>query len=320
MQTVSFSYRVGHSTVCKIISETCAAIWTALQPIYLKAPSLDVQWKKISEDFYNMWNFPNCVGAIDGKHVNIQAPPNSGSEFYNYKGFHSIVLLAVCDANYCFTLVDVGDNGRHSDGGVLANSDFGKAMENEQLGLLCPSLIPDTTIRTPYMFVGDEAFPLKSYMQRPYPGRHLPERKRIFNYRLSCARRTIENTFGILVARWRIFHRPINVHPDKVSSIVKATCCLHNFLKVDDGCQTSSNRRYCPSNFTDYEDRHGAVVPGDWRSLAQGTTGISNLRHVGSNTHSQSAAGLRDTLAALFDSPQGALPWQYTYIRSCGPN
>ena len=67
--------------------------------------------------------------SIDGKHIVIQAPASSGSSFYNYKGTFSIVLLAVCDARFCFTLLDIGNYGRHSDGGVFANSAFGEAME-----------------------------------------------------------------------------------------------------------------------------------------------------------------------------------------------
>ena len=124
---------------------------------------------------------------IDGKHVVMQAPSHSGSTFFNYKGTHSIVLMAVCDANYCFTLIDIGDAGRHSDGGVLSNSAFGQAMEVGKLSFPEPELIPGIASALPYVFVGEAAFPLKMYMLRPYPGRFLPESKRIFNYRLSRA-------------------------------------------------------------------------------------------------------------------------------------
>ena len=129
MQTIAFSYRLGHSTVCKIIDDTCEAIWNALAVDYLRPPSSQEDWKRISESFYRLWNFPNCIGAIDGKHIVMQAPHRSGSTFFNYKKMHSIVLMAVCDA-HCFTYVDIGDYGRHSDGGVFSHSNFGKSMEH----------------------------------------------------------------------------------------------------------------------------------------------------------------------------------------------
>ena len=96
----------------------------------------------------------------------------------------------------------------------------------------------------PYFFVGDAAFPLKTYMLRPYPGRNLPESKRIFNYRLSRARRTIENTFSIMATKFRIFRRPMIANPDKVTRITKAVCCLHNYLKVSEASNAPSNRPY----------------------------------------------------------------------------
>ena len=66
-------------------------------------------WLDIATKFDNKWNFPHCLGAIDGKHIIIQAPPRSGSTFFNYKKSFSIVLLAVCNDNYEFTLADIGD-------------------------------------------------------------------------------------------------------------------------------------------------------------------------------------------------------------------
>ena len=57
-------------------------------------------------------DFPHCAGALDGKHVVIQAPTKSGSLFFNYKKSFSIVLLALCDASYQFTAVDIGKASR----------------------------------------------------------------------------------------------------------------------------------------------------------------------------------------------------------------
>ena len=232
MQTISFSFRLGHSTVCGIIDNTCDAIWNALSPDYLRTPRNSEEWRRISAGFESAWNFPHCIGAIDGKHVVMQAPSNSGSEFYNYKGTHSIVLMAVCDSNYCFTLLDIGNYGRHSDGGVLSNSVFGQAMERGSLGLPDPDYIGSQRILLPYYFVSDSAFPLKTYMLRPYPGKYLDDQKCIFNYRLSRARRIIENAFGILATKFRIFRRPIIAEAEKVTKITKAACALHNFLKI----------------------------------------------------------------------------------------
>ena len=316
MQTISFSYRVGLSTVAGIINQTCEAIWNVLQPEYLKRPSDAAQWKRISEGFEKKWNFPHCVGAIDGKHVVMQAPARSGSTYFNYKSTHSIVLLAICDADYCFTLIDVGDAGRHSDGGVLNNSVFGQAMEKGELSLPEDSIIPGICVPVPYLFVGDTAFPLKTYMFRPYPGRFLPENKSIFNYRLSRARRTIENTFGIMVLKFRIFRRPIISNPDKVTCITKAVCCLHNYLKISEASSPSSSRHYCPPGYIDREDVNGNIIPGDWR-LVDNDGGMTNIARLGSNTYSRSAAELRDDFMNYFASPLGSVVWQLQHVHSC---
>ena len=150
--------------------------------------------------------------------------------------------MAVCDAKYRFLIIDIGDSGSHSDGGVFANTAFGKALNKNLISLPQPSPLENEidSEAVPYCFVGDEAFPLKIILMRPYPGQQLPLDKRIYNYRLSRARRVIENTFGIVSARWRIFRRPIISSVENAVLFTKTACLLHNFLQ--DNCSDT----YCP--------------------------------------------------------------------------
>lgn len=203
-QTVGFSFRVGFKTVGNIVREVCDAIWEELSPKYLKVPD-KTEWEKIRTDFWKVWNVPNCIGSIDGKHCTIQAPSNSGTDYFNYKKFFSIILLAVVDANYCFTVIDVGATGRQSDGGVLGNTCFFKKLEANELHLPDSKSLPNTSISLPNYFLGDEAFPLKTFLMRPYGGKLLSEPKKVYNYRHSRGRRVVENAFGILSSKWRIF-------------------------------------------------------------------------------------------------------------------
>jgi len=130
--SIALHHRVGESTVRAIIDETCSVIIDILSPIYLKQPN-EKDWLRISEGFKLYWNMPNCIGAIDGKHVVIQAPPNSGSLYFNYKKTFSIVLLAICDHEYKFTLVDIGAYGSESDGGIFNRSEIGQGIKNNTL-------------------------------------------------------------------------------------------------------------------------------------------------------------------------------------------
>ena len=94
--TIRTSYRISTSVISQIIPETCNALWKVLlENEYKDIPKTEKQWCEIADGFYRSWNFPNLVGAIDGKHVLIQAPPRSGSVYFNYKETFSIVLMAV---------------------------------------------------------------------------------------------------------------------------------------------------------------------------------------------------------------------------------
>lgn len=195
----------------------------------LQFPSSSADWDNSADEFHSRWNFPLCMGALDGKHVAFRARKEDGAFYRNYKGFNSIVLLALVDANCRFLYINVGCNGRISDGGVLRESNLTQLIEEAAQNFSLEKTIGNG--RTlPYVIVADSAFPLRKNIMKPYPHRSLEEPKRVFNARLSRARHTVEHAFGILASRFRVLPTTINLGSHKVDSIVQACCALHNFL------------------------------------------------------------------------------------------
>ena len=109
---------------------------------------------------------------------------NFGTLYYNYTGFLSIVLLAVCDASYCFTLYDLGGHGSNNDSGILLNSEMGRRLEEERMNLPTAEDLDGCSYKPlPYYLLGDEIFPLKPWLIRPFPGKNMTEEERVYNYR-----------------------------------------------------------------------------------------------------------------------------------------
>ncbi|KAL5243347.1 hypothetical protein ACI65C_010757 [Semiaphis heraclei] len=185
MVSIMYSFRIGKATITKIIYECCTVLWDTLYKKVLLQP-IRSNWVQVAKQFYEQWQIPNCCGALDGKHVVHQAFANSGSTNFNYKGSHSTVLLALCDANYYFTIVDIGSPGRCSDGGIFKECTLGKAILEKKIDFPEPIEIDSANGKIPYYIIADEAFPLMENIMRPYPGRgkaHLPIRESVFNYR-----------------------------------------------------------------------------------------------------------------------------------------
>ena len=126
-------------------------------------------------------------------------------------------------------------------------------------------------------------------------GRETDIEKRIFNYRLSRARRISENAFGILSARWRIFRRPIEAQPVVVDSIIKSTVVLHNYLKKTDYV-TEPTRRYVSPSLVDSEANDGCVVSGEWRNITQNDANLRRVGRTSTNTSSQYAQNVREKI------------------------
>ena len=204
-------FRMGKSTIHKIIKQTCDALWEVLKAEILPKPTEET-WKRIECGFRTRWQFPNCIGALDGKHVMIRKPFHSGSKFWRYKGYNTIVLMALVDHEYRFSCVDIGAYGSNSDENVFKSLKFGHKLLTRTLNVPAPKVLPNYAGHgpMPHVFVADEAFPLNEYIMQPYPRYRessLPKDEAIFNYRLSRARMVVENSFGILAMRWRLFER-----------------------------------------------------------------------------------------------------------------
>ena len=295
---IARSFRMGDSTCASCIYSTLDAIWTHLGPKYLGPPTAE-NWIASEKVFRAKWNFPHCVAAADGKHIQLQSPRNTGSVYHNYKGTFSTVLLALVDANYCFRYVSVGSAGREGDAGIFADSDLGRRLEDGSLGLPPSSRLPGSTsgIAMPHVIVGDEAFPLKTYLLRPYPGSKIGDPKcHTFNKRLSRARMVVECAFGILAQRFRCFRGPLQVEPENAKRIVRAACVLHNLLreKVMNNDGKSLPQEQADETGEAYEGIAGAFgeLPG----------------RIASNMHSRLAREVRDRFADYF-SGEGTLGW-----------
>ena len=140
--------------------------------------------------------------------------------------------MAVSDANYCFTLIDIGQNGSNNDNGVLSRSEMGKRLSAGEMNNPETRSLPGCPFDPlPFYFLGEAIFSLKIWLIRPYPGKMLQEDQSVYNYRHARPRRVIENAFGILVARWRIFNASINTSIENVEKYVKAAVVLHNYLR-----------------------------------------------------------------------------------------
>ncbi|XP_062592693.1 uncharacterized protein LOC134254164 [Saccostrea cucullata] len=210
-----------------------------------------------------------------------------------------MVILALVDADYKFLWVDVGANGASSDAGVFNRSGLEPSLRMGTLGLPPPDPLPNDDQDTPYFIVGDDAFPLRTYLMKPYSHRYLTRQERICNYRFSRGRRVVENAFGILANRFRCLLTTMRLRPANVMRVAKACLTLHNIMRI----------RYprIQNADLDLEDDEGQLIPGAWRDNAV----MQDVQAAGRGPRT-TAAGKeqRAYLKNYFNSPAGSVPWQ----------
>ena len=174
-----------------------------MENIYLPEPTTEI-WEQSAKGFEDVWQFPNCIGSIDGKHITIKCPNKTGSNHFCYLNKFSIVLMAIVGPDYRFICVDIGGYGKNSDGGIFDSSNMGQRFEAGLMNIPKDKPLPGQNESCSHVLIGDEAFALKPYLMRPFPYRQsrLNPLKQNYNIRLCKARRVVENAFGILVQKW----------------------------------------------------------------------------------------------------------------------
>ncbi|KAK3931751.1 Protein ALP1-like [Frankliniella fusca] len=311
--SLSFLFRVSNQAISKIVLETTSVIWSVLKKTVF--PKLDRDlWLKTAAEFEVMWNIPHCLGAVDGKQVYIKAFPHSGSRWFGYKKRHCMTFMGVSNAKHQFIIVESGASGKRSDANIFHRSNFASKLIHGQLNIPPSCPVSGLTENLPFFFVGDNAYPKSGNFAVPFKGMSLKDEEMVYNYRLSRARRVVENAFGILCARFRIMFRPIEGSPSLVRSIILCCLALHNMHLQDEESVPPAARKYKPFKYADFYREDRSVVYGRWRNEdpnAEKSLFHQLVKQSSSLPKQQSAKGLdlQEMLVRYFVIK--SVPWQW---------
>lgn len=231
-------FMISRNRISVIIKKVTTVIVSTLSKEFDFRPRSAACWKKIADRFYERWQLPNCIGAVDGKHCFITKFGKTGSYTINYHGWPSVVLLAVCDADYIIRHFNVGSFGGRSDGGIWSEDILGRGLASGQF--LQQGFIPAAEPlpgdeqqqlgSVNHYIVCDDAFKLLPHCMKPYSGQ-ISKTQDFTNYRFSRGRMTIECVFGHLSRRWKILNH-LTTGEETTRLIIKCLVHLHNFLRL----------------------------------------------------------------------------------------
>ncbi|XP_037931000.1 putative nuclease HARBI1 [Teleopsis dalmanni] len=227
-RTVGNLFGVSKSSVCIILKEFCTEVWKIMQPIYLNQYLLSEATIRDCINGFNILGFPQCISAIDGCHIEVRPRKSEAVDYYNYKGWYSVVLLAAVDYRCRFMYINIGCPGRCNDSQIFEKS---KLKQHHMKPMMKEFCVEINGVCVPPLLLGDSAFRFSDILMKPYPfSEFASPTEKYFNYVLSKCRRVVENAFGHLKARFRRIGKGLDNHIDNVNLIVKSACVLHNFL------------------------------------------------------------------------------------------
>ncbi|XP_061726000.1 uncharacterized protein LOC133531666 isoform X1 [Cydia pomonella] len=244
---LSTKYRVGRTTVSAIVKDVSRALWGTLQPAHMPAPR-ERTWRRAEADFKLICQFPNCVGSVGGRHIiakqlsedkRYKTTPQTEeyprvSDKNCHRRFVTIALLAVTDPYNKILALDIGNYAKDGHVNILENSRFfGKYMDKKDFLPWTP--LPGETEPCPYVLISDGAFTIRHNLLRVFPKTQgfTPQRK-LFNQYLEKAC-TVDKTFEMLMKSWTILLSPMETQIDTAVAMLKAICCLHNYVLAKHG-------------------------------------------------------------------------------------
>ena len=167
----------------------------------MKLPTTEDDVRDLVDNFQSVHGFPQCLGAIDGTHIEIKQPKMNYYEFINREGYTSINVQALCDYRYRLLDVVVKWRGSVHDARIFQKSSLNRKLRSGEIPHCPRQIVPDRD-PVPVCILGDPAYPLLPFLMKEYGAGGSNNEEGFFCYKLSSARIVIENSFGRLKARF----------------------------------------------------------------------------------------------------------------------
>ena len=220
-------FGIGRSTAGQILHEFCSALVDTFFHRFIKFPSTSNEINDTINDFYTRCGYPTCIGSLDGTHIAIKPPLGFETDYFNYKKYHSVIMLAVVNSSLLFTYVNIGASRRCNDSSVYSRLSLADVI---QMPIYADHYVTINNIKIQSHLIADSAFALKPNVMKPYAvRRNIPRSQSLFNYRLSHYRCCVERAFGSLKNRFRCLNKRLDCN---VCTIIKAATILHNMCII----------------------------------------------------------------------------------------